>query len=132
MESGAKAFASGHFDERLAETLVVLIPKVDVPQRLAQFQPISLCNVTYKLITKVLVNRLRLFLVDIVGPLQNSFILGRGTTNNMVIAQEILHHMYKSKSKKGTMALKIDLHKAYDIIEWSFLNRTLLDFAFLE
>ena len=109
---------------------MVLIPKVEVPVRMSQFRPISLCNVVYKLITKVLVNRLRPFLMDLVGPLQNSFIPGRSTTDNVIIAQEILHHMHRSKGKKGNMAIKIDLHKAYDSVDWGFLEQTLVDFDF--
>lgn len=59
----------GSFDRALSDTLVVPIPKVDVPTTFKEFRPISLCNVTYKLMTKVLVNRLRPFLNDLVGPL---------------------------------------------------------------
>ena len=70
------AFSSGSFDPTLAETLLVLIPKVDNPNHLKNFRPISLCNVIYKIITKVLVQRLWNLLPRIVSPLQGSFIPG--------------------------------------------------------
>ena len=81
-------------DPRLADTLIVLIPKVDNPKHLKQFRPISLCNVVYKIITKVLVNRVRPFLHEIVSPLQGSFIPGRGTSDNIIITQEVIHSMH--------------------------------------
>ena len=124
------AFETGLFDERLLETLIVLTPKIEVPTLFSHFRPISLCNVVYKLISKVLVNRLRPFIMDLVGPLQNSFIPGRSTTDNVIIAQEILHHMHSSKKKKGTMAIKVDLHKAYDSVDWGFLEQVLVSFGF--
>ena len=65
---------------------MLLIPKVEVPVKMSQFRHISLCNVFYKLITKVLVNRLLPILMDLVGPVQNSFIPGRSTTDNAIIA----------------------------------------------
>lgn len=83
----SQAFKRGTFDESLAEILIVLIPKVDQPRYLKEFRPISLCNVVYKVITKVVVQRLRPFLDDLVGPLQSSFIPGRSTTDNVILAQ---------------------------------------------
>ena len=62
-------FLMGFFDPTLVETLVVLIPKEDQPTKMQDFQPISLCNVLYKLITKVLVNRLRPFALGFVSPM---------------------------------------------------------------
>lgn len=94
------AFASGSFDPCVTETLLVLIPKGDHPTTFKGFRPISLCNVLYKLITKVLVNRLRLFLHDLISPNQSSFIHERGTTDNAIVLQEIIHHMHTSKKKK--------------------------------
>lgn len=84
------AFLEGRGDPALLDTLIVLIPKVDIPVRMKEFRPISLCNVAYKIITKVLVNRLRPFLSDLIGPLQGSFIPGRGTRDNTILAQELL------------------------------------------
>ncbi|XP_025653400.1 uncharacterized protein [Arachis hypogaea] len=78
----------------------------------------------------VLVNRLRPHLKEIIGPLQGGFIPGRGTPDNIIVAQEVLHFMKKTKSKKGTLAFKIDLEKAYDRVDWGFLKQTLVSFDF--
>jgi len=94
------------------------------------FRPICSCNVLYKLIMEVLVNKLRPFLDSLVGPLQSSFIPGRGTTDNALIAQEIIHHIHKSKSNQGLLAAKLDLEKAYDRVDWDFLEKTLDGFSF--
>ena len=124
------AFRNGSVDPHLAETLIVLIPKSDQAVHLKNFRPISLCNVVYKVITKVLVNRLRPFLNNLIGPFQGSFIPGRGTVDNVVLAQEAIHYMNKTKVKKGFLAFKIDLEKAYDRVNWDFLEMTLIDFGF--
>ena len=124
------AFSGLDMDPRMMETLVVLIPKVENPVSMKDFRPISLCNVVYKVITKVLVNRLRPHLKEIIGPLQGGFIPGRGTPDNIIVAQEVLHFMKKTKSKKGTLAFKIDLEKAYDRVDWGFLKQTLVSFGF--
>lgn len=63
------AFASGSFEPAVSETLVALIPKIGVPTSFKDLRPISLCNVVYKIITKVLVLRLRPCLQEMVGPL---------------------------------------------------------------
>ena len=109
-----EAFRVGSLDPSLVETLIVLIPKGEQPVILHDFHPISLCNVVYKVITKVLVNRLRPYLQNIISPLQNSYILGRCAIDNMIVAQEVLHYMHKTKIKKGVVAFKIDLEKTYD------------------
>ncbi|XP_057452893.1 uncharacterized protein LOC130744751 [Lotus japonicus] len=124
------AFNEGSADRNLMETLIVLIPKVDTPSTIKEFRPISLCNVTYKLITKVIVNRVRPFLNRLIGPMQSSFLPGRGTTDNVFLAQEIMHYMNSSCSRKGSLAFKIDLEKAYDSVSWSFLRETLDMFGF--
>jgi len=72
---------------------VILILKVDAPLRFKDFRPISLCNVILKLLSKVLVQCIRLFLNELIGPMQSSFILGRGMSNNAIVAQEVVHHV---------------------------------------
>jgi len=120
----------GTINTSIAETLIVLISKESNPQRLKNFRPISLCNVIFKVITKVLVSRLRPFLVDLISPLQSSFIPGRGTIDNAILAQEVVHFIHHSRAKKGSIAFKIDLEKAYDRLNWDFLELTLHDFGF--
>jgi hypothetical protein len=115
------AFRTGDFPASLSETLIALILKVDCPNNFKEFRPISLCNTVYKLITKILVNRLRPFLNQIVGPFQSSFLPGKGTTDNAIILQVVIHSMKKSKRKKGDMVFKFDLEKAYDNVSWDFL-----------
>ena len=108
------AFVFGQFDPRLAKTLVTLIPKGDNASHLRNFRPISLCNVAYKVISKVLVNRLWPFLHGIISSLQRSFITNQGTSDDAIIAKEALHFMKKTKVKKGNKAFTIELENAYN------------------
>jgi hypothetical protein len=98
------AFNRGYFDPTISNTLIALIPKVEPPKTYKDFRPISLCNTVYKIITKVLVNRLRPILDNIIGPYQSSFLPGRGTSDNAIVLQEIIHFMRRSKKKTRAMS----------------------------
>lgn len=111
--------------ESINRTFLVLIPKVEKPESLNQMRPISLCNVSYKIITKIIANRLKVLLPKLIAPTQCSFIPGRHITDNVVIAQEIIHTMRSKKGNKGYMAIKVDLEKAYDRLNWNFVRETL-------
>lgn len=76
---------SGNMQQVVNKTLLVLVPKVIWPKNFMQFRPISLCSVIYKMLTKTLVNILKIILPKVLGPNQDSFILGRQITNNMVV-----------------------------------------------
>lgn len=117
-----EALREGKIDPDLNRTLIVLIPKVQGPERISQFRPISLCMLPLKIITKLLVDRLR---PRLISKSQSSFVHGRHTTDNIIIVQEALHTMRKMKRKSGIVAIKVDLEKAYDRIRWSFLQQVL-------
>lgn len=106
------------FDARLNATNIVLIPKVNSPTQITEYRPISLCNVIYKLISKVLANWFKKIIPFVISPEQSAFIPGRLITNNVLVAFETLHTMdTRLKGKEGFMSLKLDMNKAYDRLE---------------
>ncbi|XP_074321457.1 uncharacterized protein LOC141657967 [Silene latifolia] len=114
----------------LNKTNIVLIPKKKAPDKIRDFRPISLCNVAYKLVSKVLANRLKLFLGEIVSENQSAFTPGRLITDNILMAFEMFHFMKNNRQSDGYMALKLDMAKAYDRVEWVFLRQVLLTMGF--
>lgn len=115
-------FQTGTIPPHLNETLITLIPKCQGANYLGAFRPINLCNTIYKVVTKINVMRLRPLLPSLISPLQCTFVLGRMELDNMIIAQELIHTISLKKGKVGYMALKIDLEKAYDRLEWHFIR----------
>lgn len=81
------------------------------------FRPISLCNVSYKVIARTITNRLKLVLGNIIDPQQSAFIPGRSIMDNVLIGYECMHWLRNSNNKQGYAALKLDMSKAYDIVE---------------
>ncbi|KAL0291495.1 UNVERIFIED_CONTAM: hypothetical protein Sangu_3263400 [Sesamum angustifolium] len=95
----------------------------------SDFRPISCCNVLYKVITKIIVQRLRLVLDAMISPSQNAFVPGRSIGDNILLAQEMFTG-YNRQGLPKRCALKIDLRKAYDTVEWDFLIAALQMFGF--
>jgi len=82
------------------------------------FQPISLCNVLYKIISKVLANGLKPIIPNCISKEQSVFMQDRSILDNVIVASKIIHHMRgKRKGKTGEMALKIDISKAFDRVD---------------
>ncbi|XP_060957672.1 uncharacterized protein LOC133029200 [Cannabis sativa] len=118
-------FVSGRFVKELNHTFICLIPKCDNPSSFDQFRPISLCNFGYKVITRILTDRLKPIFDKIISPFQSAFLKGRWIAECSVLASEVLDTMRKLKGRKGFMGVKTDMHKAYDRIEWGFLAAVL-------
>jgi hypothetical protein len=113
------------------KTFLVLIPKCKNPSSPKDFRPISLCNVVMKIVTKVIANRLKATLVDVIDIEQSAFVKGRLITDNALIAMECFHWLKKKrKGKKGVMALKLDMSKAYDRVEWQFVHQVLISMGY--
>ena len=117
-------FITGKVPQEINTTLLILIPKVEHPTSLKMFRPISLCTIAYKTVTKIIANRLQALLPDLIGPNQTSFVHGRHIVDNIVVAQEVVHSMHRKTGKKGFMAIKVDLEKAYDQLNWDFIFDT--------
>jgi hypothetical protein len=99
-------------------TFIALIPKVDKPSSFGDFKPISLCNLAYKIIAKIIAIRLKLYLSKSLSLEQFGFLKGRKILDVVGVAQECLHNI-KSKKLKA-LVLKLDLQKAYDCVNWDF------------
>ncbi|XP_042956301.1 uncharacterized protein LOC122292146 [Carya illinoinensis] len=100
------------------DTFITLIPKVKEPKKVSDYRPINLCNVIYKVIAKVLANRLKAILPMVISHNQSAFVPGRLITDNILIAYETLHGMNTwGRGKEGFMAFKLDMSKAYDRVE---------------
>ena len=104
-----------------------------IQQKMTDFRLIILCNVIYKIISKVLANRLKHVLSQIISPTQSAFVSGHPITDNVLVAYETLHAMQnRRKGKKGSLALKLDISKAYDRVEWPFLQGIMQRLGFPE
>lgn len=120
-----------HFPDGLNDTIISLIPKCDAPDNMKDLRPISLCNVLHKVFAKTITNRLKIVLPKVISEFQSAFFLGRAITDNILLAFEIIHSMKRNKKAKvGDVALKIDISKAYDRVDWGFLERMMLKLGF--
>ncbi|GLT87927.1 hypothetical protein SLE2022_059780 [Rubroshorea leprosula] len=103
---------NGKLVKGLNSSFIVLVPKVENPQKIEEYKPISLIGAVYKILAKALANRLKNVLTGVVGEQQMAFISGRQLMDGVMIANEVVDET-KKKKKKAFM-LKIDFEKAYD------------------
>jgi hypothetical protein len=126
-----KVLNGGEMPPGWNDIIIVLIPKTDKPERLKDLRPISLCIVLYKLISKVVANQLKVVLPDVISPSQSAFVPGHLITDNVLLTYELTHYLKnKRKGVEGAAAIKLDMRKAYDRVEWGFLYNMMIKMGF--
>lgn len=110
--------------KQLNHTIIALVPKTNFEPGVGDYRPIACCNVVYKIISKIITNRLVPLMPKIISNSQSAFVGDRNITDNIYLAQELVRR-YNVHKNQPKCCLKIDLRKAYDTISWSFLKEVL-------
>lgn len=117
-------FHTGHLLKEINATILALVPKVQNPTLMKDFRPIACCNTLYKIIAKIIANRIKVVLPDIIGSSQSAFVKGRKIGDNILLVQELMRDYHKNVGSPKC-ALKVDLMKAFDMVDWGFIMETL-------
>ena len=107
-----------------------MIPKREGADATGQFRPIALCNVIYKIISKVIANMLKTILHFMISLEKYRFVEGRQLLDGIILVHEVIQSL--NITNKLGMLIKLDLAKAYDKISWKFMKEILRDFGFNE
>ena len=119
-------FTEGRLLRQLNHTVIALIPKASHAPTVGDYRPIACCNVVYKVIAKILANRLAGVLDAVINPAQAAFVEGRSLAENVLLAQELLRQ-YSRKRVSPRCLIKVDIRKAFDSVSWDFLSHALSD-----
>lgn len=112
---------------KMNKTKIVLVPKIKKLEVISQYRPISFYNFSYKIIAKILANRLKGFIDSIISLFQSTFILGWTIQDNILIAHEAFHGLKLKKfGKHAVVTLKLDIQRAYDCVDLNYLENILL------
>ncbi len=119
-------FQQGIMPAGFNHTLISLIAKVQQVKSMKDLRPICLCTVFYKIIAKILINRLQPIMPLIISDEQSAFTKGRLISDNILLSHEIMHHLKtRHRSKYYGMAIKLDINKAYECVEWKYLQHVM-------
>ncbi|KAF2324181.1 hypothetical protein GH714_009418 [Hevea brasiliensis] len=118
---------SGHLPEGINHTHICLLPKVKSPKFIGQYGPINLCNVIFKIISKVIANRLKEIFGGVMDEAQSAFMRRHLITDIVLVVFELFHHMkMRGHLYRPSMSLKLDVVKDYDRVEWPYLEVVML------
>ena len=124
-------FSGNPLPPNVNDTNIRLIPKINKPQKVSDYRPIALCNVYYKIYSKLLTRRLQPLMDKLISENQSAFVPGRAIGDNVLITHEVLHYLKTSKAEQRcAMAVKTDMSKAYDRLEWDFIALVLKRLGF--
>ncbi|OMO52435.1 reverse transcriptase [Corchorus capsularis] len=118
-------FTSSDPSEHLIDSVLANLPnRIDDDMRFQLDKPYSAEEIKEAIVSKAIANRMKLVLPSIISDCQSAFVPGRMIYDNAIIAFETIHFLRgKRTGKRGHMALKLDLSKAYDRVEWSFIEK---------
>jgi len=118
----------GRLTKGINSTFIALIPKVESPQRLNDLRPISLVGNMYKILAKVLANRLRSVFGSVISDSQSAFVKGRQILDGILVANEVVDDAHRCK--KELLLFKVDFEKAYDSVDYSYLDEVMYKMGF--
>lgn len=121
-------WSSGKLPRGYNNAFIALIPKIDLPTGFKDYRPISMVGCLYKIVSKLLARRLQSVMDSLIGPSQSAFIKGRQILDGALIADEVIESCKKRNIKASI--LKLDFHKAFDSVSWSFLEEILVQMGF--
>ena len=114
----------GKLFTKVNHTLICLIPKKEIPDSVDDYRPVALCNVMYRIFSKLLANRLKPLLPKLTDFNHTAFISGRRITDSILLAYELCHNLHSIQGR-GRMCIKIDLSKAFDSLNMDFICNAL-------
>eukprot|EP00253_Pinus_taeda_P007130 PITA_07130 len=112
----------------LNTTFIALIPKEEYSITPDKYRPIALCNVIYKVVSKVIANRLKPLLPMLISLEQSGYVEGWQIMDGILLTHEIIHSL--KTTKQAGMLLKLDLYKAFDKLSWTYIQHMLASFGF--
>ena len=122
-------FCTGILIPNINANILVLSPKVPGVASMGDFRPIALANFQFKVITKILADRLTLIGMRIISPQQRGFVRNRNISDCVIIASEVINLLTKTQFG-GNLAIKVDICKTFDTLDWIFLLAVLKQFGF--
>ena len=124
-------FRFGFLPKGVNSTILALVPKKLDSMEMKDYRPIACCNVLYKVVSKILANRLKVLLPRIIAETQSAFVKGRLLMENVLLASELVKNYHKDTVTPRCL-MKIDISKAFDSVQWDFVLKSLSVLGFPE